>query len=378
MKIKSLLKNPIFYGIVLIAVVALSLYIQKNVLTPQTSPLANLNIPSRYAFVADNESAQLAVVDTYDNKFIQTLALKVPAQLMSMSRVSGVLAYTEKDSNTIYLLDLDDMTENQLTTGAAVKSLIMHGDGFWLSYVTDNEVVMQDIVMNKTKRIPISGNTTLAYSPDGSALFIVEQDLGKISQIPLAEGQQRTFDIGNAISAIAIMPDGQGLVFSAADSVYFLNLLDGNVISKPFNANYQRPYITNDSRTVLLTDAADNSLVLFSPTDLTENKRIALDKAVASEPYTGWLEQVAVLGSNKAIVSTNFADSHSLVKSVDIPGDIVSALVQSDSKTFLATMQDSEDLLFFDLKSRIIKATVELPLTQPGLVLMGQTNTLCH
>lgn len=378
MKIKSLLKNPIVYGILLIAVVALSLYVQKNVLTSQSSAIQSLSLPSRYAFISDKEKPQLAVVDVFDNQFVQTITLQSRADFLSISRVGGTLVYAEKNSSTIHLLKLDNLNESKIETEAGVKSLLMHGDGFWLSYVTANTVVMHDIVMGNKHQVEIKGETTLAYSPDGLWLFIVEKDSGKITQAPLKGGESRIFEVGQAISSIAIMPDSQGLIFTSAETIYHLSLATGELIKQSFDANFQRPYITNDSRFMLLVDNRDKSLVLFSPQELKEDKRIALNHSNLGEPYTGWLEQVMVIASEKALLSTNFIDDNSVVKTTEVGGEVISAMVMSDSKTLLATIQASKDLLLFDMNSQSVKTTVTLPLEQPNIVLMGQTNTLCH
>lgn len=377
---KSVFKSPIFYIAILVVILALSFYAKDTVSSATNHLVANLNIPSRYAFITDSKSPQLAVVDTYDKKWVQTIKLQSIAELLSLSRVGGTLVYTEKDSSTLYFLDLDNAAEeSQLAVKGAIKNILMHADGYWLSYATDSEVVIYDVV-NKTEqqRIPIESDVGLTYSPDGLWLFISEKNKGKISQYSLKDQSIKVFEVGEPISAPAILPDSQGLIFTAKERIYRLNLVSGEIIEKPFPATQRRPYITNDSRVLILLDDNDNELVFLNPIDLAEINRIALHQSAEfSEVYTGWLEQVVVLGAGQSLLSANFQTDNQL-KSTAILGEISSAMVQSDSKTLLATTTKSKELLFFDMNKQVIKATILLPLSQPNTVLMGQTNTLCH
>lgn len=361
--------------------------------TPAPSKLVqmNLNQPARYAFITDSGAPQLAVFDTYDRKILPPITLKTTADHIGISRYGGYLAYAKHGDTHLHRFDLNTQQHQLFAVKQPIESLAIHFGGRWIAYTGKGGSGIMD--MHKGVEMPIStsGKVSLLYPPGGDSLLVTETERGRVQRIRLADLQAQTLaETGTPISAISMMPNGMALFFVADGVLQRYSLLDDSLQSLNISAAPWRPYITADSRLVLffsaLSSGGSPELVALNAYTYAEKYRFALPnwqppttnhhEAIA----TGWLEQVAVVADNNTLYSLALSDTPNTQNhGTESPNQSIrDMLVQSDSKTLLATLNNSDQLWIFNLREQQFAAPIDLGLKQPNAVVMGETNTLCH
>lgn len=399
-------KNQLI-GLVLVAVIigSLAIFLLPKVMTEkepavtqtaqkvysidmQTDAPSDFNNPARYAFVTDKYEPKLAVVDMFSRKAVQNIALKTIAERIGISKVAGFIAYAKRGEQLFYRLDLTSLEQKPIAVKQPINDLVVHGDGKWVAYSSNNSVNIVTMRSGKEVNIATQGNTSILYHPSNDSLFIAELEHGRLQRVALKDSTQQTlFDLGKPMSPISVMPNGMAVFFVADGIIHRYSLLDEGIIPLNINALTFRPYITSDSRMILaLSHNVPAELLTINAYTYQVEARFPLKKWQQSPDnlhdfvMTGWLEQVAVLVDEQAFYSLTFnqADSLTLKDSKNHKGAVRDMLVQSDSKTLLLTRDDSQQLGIFDMKSQQFAEGVALNLAQPDHVLMGETNTLCH
>ncbi|MPV85811.1 YncE family protein [Ostreibacterium oceani] len=396
-------------GLLVLGLFGLAFYAQKTWLPTQLREVqASLNLPTRYAFIADLDAPQLAVYDTYEDKLTEIIALKAPAQLISVSRIGGVLAYGERNRRVIYVLDLSSRQQQAIDLENGVTALSMHSGGRWIAYSTANAVVIYDRNQQSRQRIAISGEVGLTYSADGQYLFVAEMAQGIVHQVRLNQATSRSFSVNQPISAVSVSPITQAVYFTSDTHLYRYDSHgnDGDDGSDggdeqalnqlPISAQRHRPYLSSDGRNLFVFDSmADSmgqsigqSIAWVDPHTLVVKQRIPFTQTATQSPaqtperinemHTGWLAQVLVMNVGNQLISVDFVNAPDRIQQTPLGAPIHRAIVLADSKTYLATIPDAQMLLRFDLRTQTLQPMMALPLERPGAIVMGETNTLCH
>lgn len=366
----------------------------------------NLNNPTRYAFISDKTLPKLAVFDTQAQRVLPMLDLQTTAEIAVISREGGYLLYAKRGDKAVYRLDLSTQKQQRITVPHAIDDFTVQGEGRWLAYRHSAGVSLVDIskidaqadtvVATPAVTVATTGAVSLLFHPTQDRLFIAELSRGRLQRLDLTNAQSMTlFDSGQPMSPISVMPNGMALFFASAGKLQRYSLLDEELQPLEITAADLRPYITGDSRKILLlkpqasADATRGELQVVNAYTYKVVAKHALNHWRLSPSNnrdflaTGWLEQVAVLADDKAFYSLTVdgdsnATTHHATTDDDIDGAVVDMLVQSDSKTLLMTQENSDKLHLFDLRTRRFTAKIALGLAQPAQVLMGATNTLCH
>lgn len=396
MMIKRLSKSIViaFFIALVIVFFAGAYYVQKNLLPQQLRTIqANLNVPIRYAFVTDVQSDKLTILDTYEKSVLNTIKLSVPADFVSVSRLGGFLAYAKRGDSHIYLLDLEKKTTRKMMVPDRIEGLSAHFNGRWLVYQTHDSVVIVNREGQIYQRIATTGLVSVTYHPDGERLFVAELSQGVVWQYDWRNRKlEKLLSVGENISPLSVMPDGSALLFTAKKGkkigLQRYSLTDGTEKTVGFFVALLRPYVTADSRSILVIETNEkeisrNSLLQIDAKRMTVTKRFPLgellkiNESTADWIRTGWLGQIAVVAGKNALYSVEL-DSSSEAKKIPLSGDVKNMLVQSDSKILLATVADSQAVWSLDLRTQTLMPEISLPLKQPDTIVMGQTNTLCH
>lgn len=384
-------KAKLLFLVALLTVLAGAFYLQKKVLPQQIRAVqTNLNVPVRYAFIQDGDSAKLTIFDLYELTVIGEVPLLVKADSLGISRLGGYIAYAKHGSHKIHLLDLEDLTQETITVSRPVHDLSVHYGGNWLSYVTSDAVIITNPSGKWQGKVSTKGAVSTTYSPDGRLLFIAELDSGRISQYELLTNEVTTLlEVKAAISPISIRPDQRALFFTGKDSRQTTGLYHYDLVSETLGftelaVSVSRPYVTSDSRSILAIgsdNAKNNFLFQIAATNLAVEQRyevgvLALSNKTQSLIYTGWLDQTAVVMGSEGLYSFTLGDKNS-GQYHPVGNQPLAALVSSDSKTLLMAVNDSANLWLFDMRQQALDKPIPLTI-YPRQVLMGETNTLCH
>ncbi len=373
-----------------------SLYRHKNETSVASNPIVSTNTATqndgtwsdsaRYAFITDKKNPQMAVFDTYQKKIISVFPLKAPSDYFSISRLGGFIVYAKNHSNAIYRLDLQTRQQEKIALDYPIEGeLIAHSEGRWLTYLSDNKVVLMNLHKGKVFTYATSGKVDLLYTPTGESLLITELEQGKLLRVNLETQQkQLLLDLHKPISPISVMPNMMALFFSVDNDLVRYSLLDSSLNYYPMSPSAERPYITSESRTVLRlvgdktsVNGAERLQVINAYTrKKTHEYTLPNLLNLNDEMVTGWLDQIAILAAQKGLYSIDLSSHETKLTALHLP--VISMLIQPDSKTLLAVQQNSPELLLFDVKNQQVMEKVDAQLESPERVYMGQTTTLCH
>lgn len=388
---------PVLLLSLLIALLVAGFYVQKKWLPQQIRAVqTSLNVPVRYAFISDQIEPKIAVLDTYENTIINVLDTHVPAQLVAVSRLGGFLVYAHQDDSQIHWLDLESFQQKTVPIDVAVTALSISVDGQLIVAVAKDRVLFIDSQANIVKQLEFEGEVAATFSIDGQQLFIAEKNKGRILAYQLASFMAETLvELDGNVSAVSISIDSRALLFTASvngkTAVYRYGLLDQQLTQSSVTVDFMRPYVSSDNHSVLLLAKNEGVNVVYQmqTETLVVLNRFILDQAdlstvsvLADNIRTGWLEQVGLVAEGRALYALDLTgesdDEKKILDKLSLNGQVASMMVQSDSKTLLATVQGEKSLLIYDVREHRLLQRIDLPLKQPGIVVMGQTNTLCH
>lgn len=388
---------PILLMLSLVALLVAGFYVQKKWLPQQIRAIqTSFNVPVRYAFISDQVEPQIAVLDTYENKIVNVLKTIVPAQLVAVSRLGGFLVYAEQQGNKMYWLDLESFQQKTVPIKAPLNALSISVDGQLIVAVAKEGVLFIDSQANIIKRLDFSSEVAATFSIDGQQLFIAEKNQGRILAYQLETFTVDTLvELEGSISAVSISIDSRALLFTALANgkatLYRYDLIDQQLTQSPLEVDFMRPYVSSDNHSLLLLAKSQGNSRLYQlqTETLSVINEFILGEVQPNPPSglsdnirTGWLEQVGLVADGKTLYAVDLTgeqiEAEKFLDKLALEGELASMMVQSDSKTLLATVNGDKNLLIYDVRKKRVIQYLELPLKQPGLVMMGQTNTLCH
>lgn len=389
-------KKSIFILFSVLAVLAFfvgAFYLQKKVLPQQIHQVqVNLNVPVRYAFMTVKDKPKLMVFDTYTSEAMNILPLKTTADLISVSRLGGYLAYAKRGGRRIYLMDLETYANDEIALDSGIEQLSADSSGRWIIYATQTKVYQINRKDKKViKEIPVMGEVSLTFMPNGESVILAELNSGRIRQFSFIDNAvNELVNVGQKISPVSIMPDDQAFFFNSGGQLYRYDLVNTALMQSNVSTPRYRPYISSDNRNLLVLSQADGqspTLMTLNPKDLTLIKSYPLpnvqplaenDSVIA----TGWLDQVAIVAGQKAVYLVDLSSGE--VKTVMLFGQIIDMVVQSDSKMLLLDTLNTKEyhakpnFVTIDLRQQILTTATAWQIDQPMRIVMGQTNTLCH
>ena len=337
---------------------------------------------ARWAFITDKTSAQVAVVDTFYHKHVDTLTMKAIPTMMEVSDVQDMLLYIDGKTPQVYVYDLVKKTHWAMAVESIPRSLAVAPDGARVAVALDNKLVMLAPLTNTyLETIPnLSMPYSLNFDTGGYNLYITDQTSGKtkiwrvhdaaISEIQLGSG-------GN-VSEVTLSPDARLVMVGdlVNNNVSVWDLFMGQEFARiPLQSTPWRPYVSSDSEHMILAAKNGQGLVVNTWTGQTVK---SIDfKDTTTEIRTGWLESIGVVATRSGLNIFNLT-SKEAAKHFPLSAPLGDVVVVADSKTLFATQGGQSQLLVVDLRKERLLPALETGLKAPNLIAMGLTNTICH
>lgn len=335
---------------------------------------------SRYAFITDRQTSQLAILDLYQNKVIETIELKVIPQLTAISRQADYLWYAAQNSNHLYRLDLSTLEQQNFELSQKLQTFTVSANGQWIAYQGEQNIIALNAEQQQEQPLPSRGKSSLMFLPNREALLIAELSNGRVSITDLAkQTTEQLFDRQQKISEISIMPNLMAFFFTSENRLFRYSLLDEKLTEHNFKVANKRPYITSESRKLLLFGEDQTNLQVINTYTLKPINSITINQppTIDNQILTGWLEQTAVIAEQNALQSADLTTKQN-PKITPLNAPIIDMAIQADSKTLLITTANSSTITGFDMRQQKITNQAQTQLKQPNQVIMGQTNRLCH
>jgi DNA-binding beta-propeller fold protein YncE len=347
---------------------------------------------SRFAFAPSQSKAAIVVVDTLDHKLVAELEIPHVPHSVVVSEDLDLLIATNPDNESVTVINLYTREViRELDIGMRPDAALLNPfDRFVAFGSRDGSVSVWDMhSFEPMLRVDsLSSALSMTYGFDGRNLYVIEQAKKTVSVIEMhARRKVAEISLGGEkdaeaeVSAMSRSADGYtGYVsLTSENRVVVLDLIDWVVKdSIPVGRGPIRTYSTADNRYVLVPNRDDETLTVLSA--LSHEVVATIPTGVkARELNTGWLDTVAFImpeeGNEIAVVNLRTLKQES---SISLPGRTDDGLVTSDSKTLMASLIDSGQLVAIDARSREIEAIIDTGAKTLEGIEIAVSNNVCH
>ena len=350
------------------------------------SSLVHASLPryddgARWAFVSEQNTSRVAVVDTFEFKLAGFIELKTTPTQMEVSDVQDLLVYIDGKSQKVFSFDLVKHTHSEIDLGYLPEDITFHSDGAQLAVAGPDRI---DIIhpLKQQHITTITGITSpfsMIFDNGGYNLYIAEKQSGKTLVYRNHDGKQSHIQMGSGnISELTLSPDARLALVSdfKTNEVIVHDLFNETPYQRyKMAAKPWRPYVSSDSEHMIFV-AEDGKAIVTNTWSGERVNEIMLGEAPRSI-RTGWLETIGIVES-KSMLSIFTLTGEAPVTQVRLTHPLNDVVVVSDSRTLYATQQNSSQLFIYDIRSQSLRPAIDTGLTHPTLVAMGITNTICH
>ncbi len=336
---------------------------------------------ARWAFISDEKTTALAVVDTFNFKHVDTLTLQAVPTEITVSDVQDILVYIDGKKNLIYTYDLVTKKHDQIPTDLLPENILFHADGAQLAVTYPNKI---EIIkpLEKTKVATIEGLRspfTLNFDNGGYNLFITEMETGSTLIYRNHDGRKENIALAKGkVSELTLSPDMRLAMLAdrknKSISVWDLSI-DAPFKTYEMQAEPWRPYVSSDSEYMIFAAQNGQTMVVnaWSGDVVDEFKLNGQPSAIR----TGWLETIGIVETGNEISIFSLEQKEDRV-TLPLKHKLQEIVVVSDSKTLFATQKDNSELFVYDIREKQARPMIDVGLKNPRHLGMGITNTVCH
>ncbi|MGR5194031.1 YncE family protein [Vibrio rotiferianus] len=362
----------------------------KLILPLLTSLLAfsvHADIPGRYddgarwAFISDDASNNVAVIDTFNFSYTDQIGLKTKPTQIEVSDVQDVLVYIDGKTPVVYVYDLVKKKHWSIEMEAIPTEIAFHADEAQLAVAMKDRIdIIKPLKREYVATITgVSSPFSMNFDNGGYNLYVSESNTGKTLVYRNHDGQRRYINVGEGnVSELTLSPDARlALTSQYKDNAVVVWDLSMEMEFNTFQFDSQpwRPYVSSDSEYIVLASENGQARVVESwgGAVVKEFKLTGAPKSIR----TGWIETMGIIESKDALDIFELG-SDAPVQSVSLKNHLREVVVVSDSKTLFATQEGSSKLFVYDIRTNKVLKEIDTKLSKPHLLAMGITNTVCH
>ncbi|EGR0753418.1 WD40 repeat domain-containing protein [Vibrio vulnificus] len=336
---------------------------------------------ARWAFVTDQKTTNVAVIDTFNFNYVDEVALKTTPIRLEVSDVQDLLVYVDGKTPQIYVYDLVKKTHWVTKVKSVPNEISFHPDGAQLAVAMKDRIeIIKPLKRELVTAIDgIKSPFSMNFDNGGYNLYVSESDSGKTLIYRNHDGKKSHIAIGKgAVSELTLSPDARlALVSQYKDNsvIVWDLMMNMRMSSYQFESAPWRPYVSSDSEYIVLASEDGSAQVIES-----WGGKVVKEFKLSGTPQsirTGWIEQMGIIESPKALDIFELT-SDKPATSVPLKSELGEVVIVSDSKTLFATQKDSSKLFVYDIRSKKILNEIDTKLAAPNLLSMGITNTICH
>lgn len=342
---------------------------------------------ARWAFITDQNSTTIAVVDTFEHQLAGHITLQVTPSEIVVSDVQDVVVYIDGKTPAIYSYDLVKHTHSKMVLDQIPEAMIFHSDGAQLAVASENRIdIIKPLKQEYGAQITgIASPFSMNFDNGGYNLYVTESNTGKTLIYRNHDGKQTRLQLGDgAVSDITLSPDARLALVSQykGNAIYVWDLFtESHFNTFQMEDRPWRPYVSSDSEYMVLVAKNGQTKVVntWSGDVVKEFKLNHAPKSVR----TGWLETIGMVESEHSLAlfpltRDNATDTQNSVIELPLSKPLNEVVVVSDSKTLFATQQGSGELFIYDIRRQKTLPSIDTKLSRPQHLVMGITNTICH
>lgn len=356
---------------------------------------------SRYVFVPNRASADVAVIDTREDRVVARLPVgRVPHQV-AVSDTLGLLVASNTAEDTISVVDLatgELRATLPLDREPEHMELSPAGDLLAVGNIGAGTVSLVSLrELREVARVDgLHEPHNMTFSPDGSRLYVGNLGADFVSVVDVAGarvvdeipvGEPKAVALAGAdeeyqgVVAITRTPDGR-LGFAAygeGDRLAVLDLRTGERLDTiPLGELPWRAYPTADGRYMIVPNNGDATVSVISVPERREVARLP-GAADMTGVNTGWFETTAFVvgrGENRLVV----LDLVEMERAgeIPLPGTPETGVTTPDGTRLYVALSDVDSVAVIDTRSRRLVRTIEGVGDEPwGTFMVGALN-YCH
>ena len=347
---------------------------------------------SQFAFAPSTSRAAIVVIDTLDHELAAELEIPHFAGSVVVSDDLDLLMATDPDNESVTVINLYNREViKDLDIGMRPDAALLNPFDRFIAFGSrDGSVSVWDMhTFEQMLRVDgLESGLAMTYGFDGRNLYVVEPGKKTVSVIEMQQRKKvAEISLGGdddpeaEVSAMSRSADGYtGFVsITSENRVVLIDLIDW-VVKKSVRVGDGpiRPYSTADNRYVLVPNRDDESLTVLSA--LSHQVIATIPTGVtARELNTGWLDTVAFImpskGNEIGVIDLRELKQEDPIK---LPGRTDDGLVTSDSKTLLASLIDSGQVVAINARSRDVEALIGTGAETLEGIEIGVSNNVCH
>jgi YVTN family beta-propeller protein len=356
---------------------------------------------SRYVFVPNRASADVAVIDTREDRVVARLPVgNVPHQV-AVSDTLGLLVASNTADDTISVIDLatgqlratlplDREPEHMALAPAGDLLAIGNIGAGTLSLVSLRE--LREVARVEGLHEPHN----MTFSPDGSRIYVANLGADFVSVVDVASarvvneipiGEPKTVAYAGAdgeyqgVINVTATPDGR-LGFAAygeGNRLAVLDLRTGERLDTlELGELPWRAYTTADGRYMIVPNNGDETVSIISVPERREVARLP-GAADMTGVNTGWFETTAFVISRgaKKLVVLDLVEMKK-VGEIALPGTPETGVTTPDGTRIYVALSDVDRVAVIDARSRTLLRTIDGVGDEPwGTFMVGALN-YCH
>lgn len=263
-------------------------------LVPQAACLReDVDEPQAYLLVLNKAENSATILDPVGGEVRATVVTGVAPHEAALSLESG-LAVISNYGNQVN--PGSSLTVVDLRKGRAVRTiglrrfrrphgLRMMSDGVRVLVTAEDSralLVVNILDGEIEKAVPTNGNGShmVAIGADGQTAYVANIGSGSVSVINLAESRlDKNLNLGEGVEGIDVSPDGKELWVAnrLADKIYVIDTATQETVAEIPCASFPiRVRFTPDGAHVLVSNARSGDVAVFSASEKTEVRRIAM------------------------------------------------------------------------------------------------------
>ena len=363
---------------------------------------ADLADVDRYIFVPNRNSADVAVIDTRENRVVARLAVgNVPHQV-AVSDTLGKLVASNTADNTISVIDLaGDGEATTIALGLEPEHMELAPNGELLAVGNIGAGSVSLVSLGEEREIArVEGlyePHNLTFSPDGSRLYVGNLGADFVSvidvasarvveEIPVGEGQM-VAHAGDGdpeyqgVINVTRTPDGRlgFAAFGEGNRLAVLDLRNGRKKrSLELGELPWRAYSTADGRYMIVPNNGDETVSIISTSSLEEVARLRGANGMTGV-NTGWFETTAFVISNaedKLVVLD--LETMQNAGEIALPGTPETGVTTPDGTRLYVSLSSTNQVAVIDTRERRLVDLIDNVGEEPwGAFMVGSLN-YCH
>lgn len=359
--------------------------------------------PTRFAFVADEFSYFITVLDIETGAQQAVLNFGIRPQIIEMARDDAMLAVASPEVSALFLYDLHTRETKRLDLPAPVYQIFFIPQSSLMAIALRDRVGWVDYRKHHVHLFPkrfdsprrdthLNTYYNLLFSSFSRHFWVLDEERAIIHHKRLHEDESawQTIDLSNEIKS------GFGVgVASPEDELLALTTDDGSEGLVYFPQHHQwlstglmhqvgstnepmiAPYIDAYSQHILFADVSGH----VAHFDLRQSRVPKRFELPFSPRFirTGWLEKTWLIGGDRGLYLQDF-DKEQEHRLYTFPYAITNMWVTGDSKTLLYTIDENAPQLFrLDIRSKEHRPPLRLQhVVMGGKIRMGSNNSICY